>query len=153
MKTLRTIGLSSMLFLAATPLFAASVSPANTSFSASGSTTLVKSGITVGCTATFVGKTNADGSGAQVTSASFTGGTLCSSISAVGLPWTITAPSTSSATLSGVQVNTPLGGCGPSTVNAGWSNSSSTLTLSNAQLSGGCTVTGTLSTTPALNFH
>jgi hypothetical protein len=127
MKVLASVCVASLLGLGAvTSASAASIvtnNPPNTSFTASGPTNLVKSPLSLACTSTFNGHTNPDGS-ADITSASFSGGPLgaCSLITTTGLPWHVTAATTTQAVITGVTVNLPLGigTCGPGTITANW---------------------------------
>lgn len=156
MKVRTSIGIASLVSLMlAAPAWAVTIdttNPPNVNFTASGPTSLTKNGITISCTSTFNGNVNG-GSTADITSASFSGSNiLCYSISAANLPWTLTATSTTTATVSGVQVNTPLGNCGPSTINATWDNSTKKFTFTSQSLSGGCTVSGVL-TAPLIDVY
>lgn len=140
--------------VAAAPAFAVTVSradgqpmnPNGEPFSATGPTTLTK-GIGLNCTATFNGTITTTGI-VQITSATFAAGSaLCGSISAV-TPWSGQADTTTQLTINNVQVNTPLGACGPSKVATAFSSANSSLTFNNSQLSGGCSVSGTVNTSP-----
>ncbi|MDR3507315.1 MAG: activator of alkane oxidation [Caulobacteraceae bacterium] len=152
MKILATLGATALLALGlTTQASAVSLSPTSTTFSATGSTSLTKLGITIGCTASFTG--NIDGAGVgHIATASFSpGSALCSGIGTTGLPWTATAlTSTGSGagtgSIAGVAVTTALGNCGPSTLPVTM-NTTGVLSFSGASLSGGCTVTGSIQTT------
>ncbi len=151
MKTLKAISAGSVLVLGialSASAFATSITPTGP-FSATGSTTLTQGPISLSCTANFTGTVNANGT-ATVTAASFSGATSCGVIKATGFPWTISATSVSSVNVAGITVSTPFGNCGPSTIGASWSNTTSELSFNNAGLSGSCTVSGTLTTTPPL---
>jgi len=147
------VGAALALFVAASAsAYAVTVSPAGP-ISLTGATTLTKSGIAISCTATMAGSVTAAG-GISITSAKFTGNSLCSLVSPTSLPWSGQVLSTTSLSLSGVAVNTALGNCGPSTVGASITENptqkETIIGLSNQSLSGGCTVSGSLTTTPYL---
>jgi hypothetical protein len=141
---------------AAAPAFAVTVSPAGP-ISLNGSTTLTKSGHSIGCKATMAG--NVDSAGAiSITAASFSGAPMCSLITPAHLPWTGQVTNTAGLTLDKVAVDVAvpmLGGqCGPTTVNASIVQSTpqkeTAINISQQQLTGGCEVSGTLTTTPFL---
>ncbi len=148
MKALQVLCLAAAASVAfASVASAATVSPAGGSFTAKGTTNLVKGGATLGCTATFNGTTDASGTFALVNSASFSGGPLgsCAFVSATNLPWKITAPSTTSVIVQGVAVNTPIGNCDPTDLNGGWANGSpSTMSFTSQPLAPDCSVSGNL---------
>ena len=143
------VGAALALFVAA-PAYAVTVSPAG-AISLAGATTLVKSGMPLGCTADLVGTLTPDGA-IEITSARFTGQALCSAVTADRLPWKGQASSPTALTLDGIAVSTPLGSCGPSalkaSVNENTTQRGTTIGLANQLLSGGCTVSGSLTTTP-----
>lgn len=150
------VGAAMALFLAASAsAYAVTISPAGP-ISLTGSTTLTKGIVSVSCTANFVGSVGSSGA-ISITSASFGGGSLCTGISATHLPWTGDVGTTTSLSLNNVAVNTLLGACGPSTIAASITENptlkETTIGLNNQALSGGCTVTGTLTTTPYLTIH
>ncbi|WP_394846755.1 hypothetical protein LZC95_04735 [Pendulispora brunnea] len=125
------------------------LNPASTNFTASGSMTLKKGLVTLNCTASFSGATDAAGAG-KVTAASFSGSSLCSGLTSANLPWPIVPSSTTQVSVQNVRVNTSLGACGPSNLAAAYNNTNGSLTFSNASLSGGCSVSGTLTTSPRI---
>ncbi|RKP46365.1 hypothetical protein D7S89_17140 [Trinickia fusca] len=144
---------------AAAPAYAVTVAPAG-AISLTGSTTLGKSGITIGCTANLVGTITSTGE-ITITSAKFSGNSLCSAVTGTGLPWTGAVLTTTGLQLHNVavDVNVPLlgGACGPTPV-AGTITENTTaketlIGLHNQLLSGGCSVSGTLQTTPYLTVH
>lgn len=158
MKALQVLCLAAAASIAvAGAASAATVSPAGVSFTASGPTNLVYAppGITpvsLACNATFNGTTDSTGAFASVTSASFSGGPLgiCATVAATNLPWKITASSTTAVVVQGVAVNTPIGNCSPTDLNASWANGPaptgpSTMTFTNQHLNDYCTVSGRLS--------
>lgn len=144
---------------AAAPAYAVTVSPAG-AISLTGATTLGKSGISVSCTANLVGTITSSGE-ITITSAKFTGNSLCSVVTANKLPWTGAVLSTTALSLNNVSVdvNVPLLGgiCGPSPVAASITENTTLketlIGLHSQVLSGGCTVSGTLQTTPFLTVH
>ncbi len=127
MKVLASVCVATLLGLGAvTSASAASIvtnNPPNTLFSAIGPTNLVKGSISLACTSTFNGHTNTDGT-ADITSASFSGGPLgaCATVTATNLPWHVVATSLTTAVISNVTVNLPLGigTCGPGSITANW---------------------------------
>jgi hypothetical protein len=152
MKTFTTLAAVALVsFGFANSASAFKLSPPSTKFKASGSTSLTKSGVTVPCTANFVGKTSAKGTG-KITGASFTGSSTCTAIQATGLPWQAKAISATTANINNVSVNAgPLGTCGPSTVPVQISGSGA-ITFNNVVLTGGCSVSGTVQSTPAVTI-
>lgn len=153
------VGAALALFVAASTsasAFAVTVSPAGP-ISLSGSTTLTKSGNTTGCQATMAGAVSHTGE-ISITSAKFTGNPLCADITAAGMPWTGHVLSATGLSLDNVAVHTPLGACGPTMVSADIAGSTkpqddTTISLSSQSLSGGCTVSGSLTTTPPLKVE
>ena len=135
--------------------FAVTVSPAG-SISLTGATTLTKSGNAVGCTANLVGSITNTGA-IQITSASFSGHALCAGVTAKSLPWTGQVLSKTALSLDNVAVNTPLGECAPTAINGSIAQTASPkqtiIGLSDQALSGGCSVTGSLTTTPSLTVE
>ncbi len=116
-------------------------------FVADGNTNLNKGGTQLACTARFVG--NISGGTGQVTSATFSGGTLglCATVTATNLPWTLTALSTTSVKISGVAVNTPIGNCSPAADLVGtFNNTTHALSFVNQALPPNCQVSGSLTT-------
>ncbi len=150
------VGAAMALFLAASAsAYAVTISPAGP-ISLIGSTTLKKGIVSVSCTANMVGSVSSTGA-ISITSAKFAGNSLCTGITALQLPWTGDVLTTTSLSLSGVAVNTLLGACGPSTIAASITENTTqketTIGLTDQALSGGCTVSGTLTTTPYLTIH
>lgn len=150
------VGAAMALFLAASAsAYAVSVSPAG-AISLTGATTLTKGIVSVSCTANFVGSVTSSGA-ISITSAKFSGGSLCTGVTASQLPWTGAVTSSTGLSLNGVAVNTLLGACGPSTVKASITQNATlretTIGLTSQALSGGCTVSGTLTTTPFLTIN
>jgi hypothetical protein len=153
---LMPVGAALALFVAAsTPAFAVTVSPAGP-ISLEGATTLVKGAIPLVCTTNLVGSITSTGE-VKITSAKFTGQALCSAVTPSGLPWSGQVNSTSGLTLSGVAVTSPLGTCGPSSLTASVAENAAqretTIGFVSQALSGGCTVAGSLTTTPFLTVR
>lgn len=128
-------------------------------FTASGPATLSKAGIPVGCTTTFTG--TIDGGGlVKITSATFSGSNLCKLIQASASstsPWTahIVSPTQLTIDNASVQVNVPLvgGSCGPSQITAqiNETDGETLIGLDSVALSGGCSMSGSLTTSPYLH--
>ncbi|GLQ88044.1 hypothetical protein [Dyella flagellata] len=129
----------------AAPVFAAHAVPFNTTFTATGPTTMTQSGLHIPCNSSFVLVT--DGSGdVTVTQATFSGGSpMCNVITASGLPWPVSLNSTTAAVIHNVTVRSPLGTCSGN-VDATINNSNSQIFLDGRF--GTCAVTGYLSVTP-----
>lgn len=127
---------------------AASFSPPTTAITFVGPITFKSGGSTLNCTATLNGTIDPTGALITITSASFSGGPLgiCSAITATNLPWTIIASTTTSVTIHGVAVNTPISNCSPSDVSSSWANGtpSSTMSFTNQPLTPNCSVTASL---------
>ncbi|RUL80055.1 hypothetical protein [Dyella choica] len=135
--------------LSASSAFAYHANPVNTTFTATGPTSMTALGVPIPCTSTFVLVT--DGSGnVRVTAASFSGSRVCSDLKAMNLPWTVSISSLTIATIQGVSVTTPFGMRCAGNVGATVDNSKSEITL-NGSL-GTCTVNGTLSVTPTFSI-
>jgi hypothetical protein len=120
-------------------------------FTGSGTMSLTKSGITIPCTIgtgsemgdSFDSSTDIGTIGTW----SLTGSALCASIAAVGLPWTVTVTSATTASISGVEFSSPLGTCGSGTITG--TLSSGVLTFPSQSL-GACTISMSLTTTPPI---
>lgn len=128
----------------AAPIFAAHVIPTNTTFTASGPTSMTQLGVTIHCNSTFT--LVSDGSGnVTVTQATFAAGNpLCPALSTSVLPWPVSFGSTTNAVINHVQVASALGACSGN-VNASIENSH--IRLSGAL--GLCAVSGDLTAVPA----
>ncbi|WP_156441056.1 activator protein [Burkholderia sp. ABCPW 14] len=128
-------------------------------FTASGPATVSKAGIPIGCTIVFAG--TIDGAGkVSVTSAAFSGSALCKVVKANATatsPWTGQVDNPMQLTIDNVLVNVAApfvgGQCGPSRVTAQIreTDGETTIGLSNVALSGGCAISGALTTTPYLH--
>jgi hypothetical protein len=163
MKTMRLISAGSVLawLLAVTlPAHAITVTPPGP-FSAQGPFVLTKAGIRVVCETVLTGTISANGE-MTITRASMSGNSLCKAIAPVISPrsgWTGRIESAQSLALDNVAVNVgiPISGglCGPANIKAAISvNPASEETLfsfSNQVLTGGCSMSGTLTTTPYLS--
>ena len=170
MKTMQRISAGSALawlLALSAPAQAVTVTPPGPggqpiAFTASGPAVLAKGGLSVSCETVLTGKISADGA-VSITGASMRGVSLCSAISAV-FPaqthdWTGNIENTQSLALDNVsvKVNIPVVGgiCGPTNIKAALSNHPETkemvITFSNQLLSGGCSISGSLTTTPYLN--
>lgn len=129
-------------------------------FTASGPATVSKAGIPIGCTVVFTG--TIDGAGKLlITSASFSGSALCKVIKAnasVTSPWSGQVDSPIQLTLDNVSVNVSApfvgGQCGPSKVTAQIreSDGETIIGLNSITLSGGCSMTGALTTSPYMHI-
>jgi hypothetical protein len=130
----------------AAPVFAAHAIPVNTTFTATGPTTMTQSLITINCISTFT-LVSDDGGNVKVTQATFAGGSgLCRSLSAAdSLPWPVSFNSTSAAVINNVLVKSPLGTCSGS-VDVSIDNANSLISLKGPL--GPCTVSGGLSVVP-----
>ncbi|WP_206957941.1 hypothetical protein [Trinickia acidisoli] len=158
MKSFKLIPIGAALTLcvaASAPAFAVTVAPAGP-ITLSGSTTLTNPVTSLGCTATMTGTIGGSGE-ISITSASFSGNSLCSHVTPASLPWSGQVLSTTSLSLSGVGVNTPLGNCGPSTIGASMTENpadkETVIGFAQQILSGGCKVSGSLTTTPYLTVQ
>lgn len=152
MKVLATVGAVALMtfgLAAQTPAQAFSLNPKGAGFSASGPTTLTQGGVTISCTTTVGGSINAAGVG-SIAGAAFAGGGFCPLITAANLPWIVTATGLTTATVSGVEVITPLGVCGPSPISG--TLIGGVFTFVGQALAGGCVVSGTLATTPIVTI-
>ncbi|MFE1811714.1 alkane oxidation protein activator PraB [Metapseudomonas otitidis] len=129
------------LCMGASSAMAVTITPTNTKFSAKG-VSVVKPGFlpAVTCNVEFIGTTN--NNTATITAVNITGGGSCALAGTSGLPWTLTATSTTTGTVSGVKFTVAGVNCSssPVTVNGAWSNSANTLTLTPNQPVGSCTI-------------
>jgi hypothetical protein len=123
--------------------------PESTTFSGTGKTSATKSGVTLACKAKFSGHIDANGIG-YVDSGSFSGELGCSSVGLSGLPWTATAANAKKAVLANVAFTSPIGNCGPTNLTVTIKNG--TLSFKNAALSGDCTISGKIKTSPEVSI-
>jgi hypothetical protein len=153
MKTIITFGAAALLsFSLVAEASAYSLYPRSTNFTGTGKTQLTKGSLTVPCTAKFTGKTTSTGVG-YVTSASFTGSTICAGIKSTGLPWPGKAVSATKAYIYNVKVSASIfGTCGPTNVPTTVS-STGLITFSNVTLTPNCVVKGSVQTTPHIVIH
>ena len=126
-------------------------SPKSAAFTAMGSFGLTQNGVTDSCAAHLRGSTDPKGH-AKLTAARFTGSTACAAIQRWGMPWRGKPDSSDTAVISGVSLSGPTGLCGPGSVLVAVNDSGTWTIAGNDVLPGGCTVTGTLQTTPAITI-
>ena len=148
MKTIIAI-VAGLSFGIATPAFAWHLSPESTNFTGKGTTSATKNGITLKCTANFTGNVNSTGIG-YVTGGTFTGAIGCSSVTLQNLPWKSTAVSATKVKIANVTFSSPIGNCGPGTVPT--TLKSGVVRFKGVSLSGGCVVSGSLTTSPTLSI-
>ncbi len=142
-------GLMSFGIVGVTPAYATHLEPKNASFAGTGSTSATKNGITLKCKAKFQGNVDADGVG-FVTKGSFTGDLGCTSVTLSNLPWKSVAKGTKKVNISNVTFNSPVGNCGPGTLPVKLANG--VISFTSAPLSGGCTISGKIKTSPPLSI-
>jgi hypothetical protein len=133
----------------ATPAAAYHLIPESTNFTGTGKTSATKNGITLPCTANFQGHTTATGGGA-ITSGSFTGQVGCTSVGLGGLPWKALAKGAQKVIIYNVSFTSPIGNCGPGNIPTKLANG--VIKFTNVALAGGCTVSGTIKTTPTISI-
>lgn len=164
MNKLKMISIRSALavFLCgAASAFAVSITPpgpggAPIPFSAVGATSVSKIGVVVGCNTVFNGTVGGNGS-VLITGAAFTGNALCHLIKAnvsATSPWTGHVDTPTQLVLDNVSVTVNASGqCGPSKMVGTISDNGreTVIGLHNAELSGGCSISGSLTTTPYLH--
>ena len=142
MKVLATLSVAALALFGLTAQASAfSLNPKSTSpITISGPTKLTAAGVTVACTSNFTGGINAAGVG-SITAASFSGGGLCSSVTALNLPWSLTATSATGVSITGVKV-TVLGlvTCGPGSVTGALVGAQPTTSVSFSGTIGTCSV-------------
>ncbi|MDG9779755.1 MULTISPECIES: alkane oxidation protein activator PraB [Pseudomonadaceae] len=131
------------LCMGASSAMAVTITPTNTAFSATGVSVVKPNAFlpAVTCNVQFIGTTNNNNT-ATINSVNITGGGFCGAASAAGLPWTLSATSTTTGTVSGVKFTVAGVNCSssPVTVNGAWSNAANTLTLTPNQKVGTCTI-------------
>jgi len=128
-----------------------SFTPTKTKFAATGTLMLTALGDTISCKTKLVGKTSSTGK-ASITSATFSGKSeICGLITPTDLPWKTTAKTAVKATIMNVAVSGAGQTCGPSNVSITVS-SGGAFTFNNATLSGGCSIDGTLQTSPVITI-
>jgi hypothetical protein len=171
MKTIQLISAGSALVCLCAlslPVCAVTVTPPGSSgksiaFTASGPTVLGKSHIPLACETVLTGEISANGD-VNITSVSMRGKGLCSKIEAEFSSqtpyWTGNIENPQSFALDNVAVNVkipPFGGkCGPTNIKAAISSNPATketiISFSPQLLSGGCSISGALTTTPYLTI-
>jgi hypothetical protein len=128
-----------------------SLSPKSTHFAATGTLNLSAVGTTVACKTKLTGATNSKGAG-KISGATFTGTSfVCAAITPVNLPWKMAASNATTAVIKGVTVSGGGSSCGPSTVKIAVS-SGGAFTFNNATLTGGCSINGTIQSSPAITI-
>jgi hypothetical protein len=142
-------GLMSFGTVCATPAAAYHLIPESTNFTGTGKTSATKNGITLPCTANFKGNTNATGAG-SITSGAFSGQIGCSSVGLGGLPWKALAKSATKVIIYNVSFTSPIGNCGPGNLTTKLTNG--VIKFTNVALAGGCTVSGSIKTTPTISI-
>jgi hypothetical protein len=127
-------------------------------FTASGPAVFAKGAASIACETTFTGEMNGNGQ-FSITSVSMRGNSLCKQIEPV-MPaqkaWIGAVENSGSLAIDNIAVNINIpsvgGSCGPTTVKASIVKDPVTketiVTFPSQVLSGGCSLTGTLSTTP-----
>jgi hypothetical protein len=125
------------------------LSPENTKFSGTGNTSATKNGITLKCKAKFQGHVDANGIG-YVDSGTFSGELGCTSVGLQNTPWKATATAATKATIANVTFTSPIGNCGPG--NLATKLVSGVISFANRPLSGGCTVSGKITTSPTVSI-
>ena len=131
------------------PAAAYHLSPENASFTGTGTTSATKNGITLKCKAKFQGHVDSNGVG-WVDSGSFTGQLGCTSVGLGNLPWKSLARTATKANIYNVAFTSPIGNCGPGTVPTKLVDG--IIKFANVPLSGGCTVSGKITTSPTLSI-
>jgi hypothetical protein len=128
-----------------------SISPANTSFTATGMATVSGPEGAYSCTATMGGTTAT--SKAQVNSVAFSGAPGCENVMANGLPWKVKAISGHKLQILHVTLVYPgLGRCGPNEVNAPLRTGTMVIQDHLPSKLGVCAITASLVTSPSLSI-
>jgi hypothetical protein len=151
MKTAIALTAAGLLsFGLAGPAAAYHLIPLNTSFTGTGSTSATKNGVSLACKATFHGHVDANGVG-WVDDGSFKNGDLgCTAVSLSNLPWKSTANKATKVKILNATFSSPIGNCGPGTVQVRVKNG--VISFTDVPLPGGCTVSGKIKTSPALSI-
>lgn len=121
-------------------------------FTADGSTSATKGGLTLPCKAHFEGTIDDQGVG-HVTGGSFKdvkGGQGCTLVTLQNLPWEVDATGLKTVVLKGVQFNTPIGACGPGDMDG--KVRAGKLTITAAPLPPNCSVSANTATTPTISI-
>jgi hypothetical protein len=143
-------GLISLGIVGSTPAAAFHLSPTG-NFTGEGKTSATKNGVTLPCIAHFTGKVTTAGVG-YVTSGTFTdnGGIGCTSVKLSHLPWRAVAVNARRARIANVTFTSPIGNCGPGYLPVALKNG--VIRFTTVALPGGCTVSGTITTSPKVSI-
>jgi hypothetical protein len=123
--------------------------PEGTTFTGTGTTSATKNGVTLQCKAKFQGHVDDTGVG-FVDSGTFSGQVGCSTVGLSDLPWQSNALTAKAAQINNVTFTSPIGNCGPGNIKVGIKLGK--IKFTNVPLTGGCTVTGAIKTSPALSI-
>jgi hypothetical protein len=136
----------------ATPALASLYTPRNTNFSAIGPVTITTQQGVMNCTVTFQGVTTGRGE-LEFINASFNGSEdACFENSFVGNPYYVPANGTKRGKILGVSgFGSLLGSCGPGNLPF-VAGKTGVWTLKKTTLPGGCTVSGSVTTSPAITI-
>jgi len=151
MKPLSAIALAALASVAlAGPAAAFSFTPKSTSFTAAGPLTIAKPGGAIHCSVNAKGAVDSFGK-AKLTSLIFTGGdAACFNTAAQSLPWPALATAAGKGKITHVVlIGAFTGTCGPGVVHIAVSGAG-VWSFANQALSGGCILTGHLSTSPPI---
>jgi hypothetical protein len=148
---LAAVGLASSGLVGVADAAGYKLSPASTKFTGTGPTSATTtSGVTLNCTAKFVGSTNPAGVG-KITSGAFTGALGCSSVTLANLPWKAEALTATTGEILDVEFDSPIGDCGPGTLPATVSGSG-VISFNSAALKGCSNVSGAIQTNPKVTI-
>lgn len=148
MTRLMPLGLAAAACAAAVSAQAVSLSPAPTSFSATGVLNLASRQTGTKCEVSLKGRVNKKGIG-KIESLTFAGNSQCAGTTATGLPWKVLASGASLGKIVGFGfAGSFFGDCGSGTIPF-TDDASGDWTLGGT-LPSGCTVSGTVSTTPPI---
>ena len=150
MKTataLSAAGLFSFMIAGITPAAAFHLTPENSNFTGKGWTSATKNGVSLKCKAKFKGNVDSSGIG-HVTSGTFSGQVGCSTVTLSNLPWKGTAVAKATTELDDVTFSSPIGDCGPGNIDVKLIDG--VIKFTAVPLTGGCTVSGKITTTPTL---
>lgn len=153
MKTAIVLAAAGLMSLGTTDIALAAkyhlVPPGN--FTGDGKTSATKNGISLPCIAHFTGRVTAAGVG-YVTGGTFKddGGIGCTSVKLSNLPWKSLAVAAAKGKIFNVTFTSPIGNCGPGTIPVAVRNGAIKFTA--VALRGGCSVSGSITTTPKLSI-
>jgi hypothetical protein len=151
MRTLSTVVVAGVAAAGlAAPALASSFTPTNAFFTAVGPVTITTPQGTMQCTVTFVAVTTGGGE-VEFLNASLNGSDdNCFENSFAGNPWYVTAIGTRQGKILAVSgFGAVFSPCGPGALPFSADNKTSVWTLKNATLPGNCTVSGSLTISPA----